>query len=191
MTNASWVYARAAGLVSWWLLAGDVVLGAVLAAGRRRGSGARWLIAMHRHTSSLALGFLLVHLWGVLSDTYIGFTLADVAIPFAASWRPAAMAAGSIALWLLVIVQGTSLARSRLSRTWWRRLHLSSYAAFALSTVHAVLAGSEMTNAGAVALGAATLVAVAAVTGIRVRGLRSSAAALTEPGIDEGGDDRR
>ena len=61
-------------------------------------------------------------------------------------------------MYLLVAVEATSLAKSRLPYRWWRIVHLGSYPLFALATVHSLSAGTDTTtviNDGlAVALGA-------------------------------------
>jgi DMSO/TMAO reductase YedYZ heme-binding membrane subunit len=56
------------------------------------------------------------------------------------------VAYGIVAMWLLVAVQLTSLARRRLSPAVWRGIHLTSYVVFWLTSIHAALAGSDTTN---------------------------------------------
>jgi DMSO/TMAO reductase YedYZ heme-binding membrane subunit len=46
-------------------------------------------------------------------------------------------------MWLLVAVQATSLAMRRLPRRFWRIVHLSSYVAFWLTSLHAAFAGTD------------------------------------------------
>ena len=59
----------------------------------------------------------------------------------ASSWKPAAVAWGIVAFYLLLAIEGTSLLRSRLPVRLWRGVHLTSYAMYALATVHLLLVG--------------------------------------------------
>ena len=49
-------------------------------------------------------------------------------------------------MWLLIAVQLTSLAMRRLPRRFWRIVHLSSYVAFWLTSLHAAFAGTDTTS---------------------------------------------
>ncbi len=88
-----------------------------------------------------------------------GAVCAAVLVPFAAKWHPAAVAGGILAMYLLVTVELTSLARHRLSARWWRAIHLSSIGAFVLATTHALAAGTD-TRAAIATWVAATALAV-------------------------------
>jgi DMSO/TMAO reductase YedYZ heme-binding membrane subunit len=46
-------------------------------------------------------------------------------------------------MWLLVAVQLTSLAMRRLPRKVWRFIHLSSYVAFWMASMHGAFAGTD------------------------------------------------
>ena len=139
-----WYVARSAGLVAWVLLALSVALG-VLRASRFTGKrpSAAWLLSIHRYLGGLASIFVAVHVLGIVSDNYVHFGLADVLVPLASSWHPAAVAWGIVAMWLLVAVELTSLARTTLPRSVWRWVHMSSYPLFLLASVHMVSAGTD------------------------------------------------
>src|SRR5438067_3786893 len=139
-----WYVARSSGLVAWTLLALSVALGITLSsriAGRRPSPA--WLLSIHRYLGGLASIFVAVHVAGLLADNYVDFRLVDVVVPFASRWHPVAVAWGIVAMWLLVAVELTSLARASLPRTLWRWVHLSSYPLFLLASVHMVTAGTD------------------------------------------------
>lgn len=140
----TWHLARSSGWVAWILLGCSVVWGA-LAAGRMVAGRAmpRWLLEMHRHLSWLTVMLLMVHLGALMADDYVEFGAAELLLPGMSSWRPTPVAWGIIALWLVVIVQVSSLARARLARRWWRRVHLLSYPAWCLAALHGVHAGTD------------------------------------------------
>jgi DMSO/TMAO reductase YedYZ heme-binding membrane subunit len=73
----------------------------------------------------------------------VHFGVADLLIPFASGWRPGAVALGVIAMYLVAAVEISSLLMRRLPRRLWRGIHLFSYVAFWLATVHLLTAGTD------------------------------------------------
>lgn len=142
-----WYLARASGIVAWLMLTATVIWGILLStkafSAHRRPV---WLLALHRWLAALMLSFLAVHLVALVADNYVSFALADLTIPYATDWKPGAVALGVLAMWLLLAVQLTSLAMRRLPRRFWRVLHLSSYVAFWLTSMHAAFAGTDTTS---------------------------------------------
>jgi predicted lysophospholipase L1 biosynthesis ABC-type transport system permease subunit len=163
MTHLGWYTARSAGLVAWVLLTASTCWGLGLSGRMFAGRKPRphWVLDLHRYLGGLATAFTGVHVAGVVADSYLHFGLADVLVPFASGWRPAAVAWGVVGLWLLVAVEATSLARRWLPRTLWRRVHYLSLPLFAFATLHGLTAGSDTTSrAGVVAaVGASAFVA--------------------------------
>jgi DMSO/TMAO reductase YedYZ heme-binding membrane subunit len=87
--------------------------------------------------------FVVVHLIGLAYDPWAAFGLDELLVPMASSWKPAAVAWGIVAFYLLLAIEGTSLIRSRLPVKLWRGVHLTSYAMYAMATVHLLLAGTD------------------------------------------------
>ena len=119
-----WHVARAGGLVAYGLLAASTIWGLAVSTrllGRWPAPG--WTLDLHRYLGGLALSFTGIHLAALLLDSYIQFDLLDLLVPFASTWRPGAVAWGVVAVYLLVAVQATSLARRRLPHRLWRRVH--------------------------------------------------------------------
>jgi predicted ferric reductase len=102
---------------------------------------------MHRWLGGVALIFTGVHVIALLADQYVHFGLAGVLVPFASKWHPVAVAWGVVALYLLLAVELTSLARARLPKKVWRRVHFASFALFIVSTIHGLAAGTDTKNA--------------------------------------------
>lgn len=173
-----WYVARSSGIVSWCLLAASVGLGITMslrAAARRRGIRpsptssrlrANWLLDLHRFLGGVATIFVGVHVGAIVADSYVHFGPTDVLVPLASSWHPVAVAAGIVAMYLLLAVELTSLARNRLTRNpstrWvWRFVHGASFPLFVLATLHGISAG---TDASALWLRTAMLLSAAIVT---------------------------
>jgi methionine sulfoxide reductase heme-binding subunit len=139
-----WYLTRASGISAWLMLTASVVFGVVLATKafpeQRRPA---WLLDLHRWLGGLSMTFLAVHLAALVADSYAHFGLTDLTIPYASDWKPGAVALGVVAAWGLLAVEATSLMMRRLSRRVWRGIHLTSYAIFWLTSLHAAAAGSD------------------------------------------------
>lgn len=142
-----WFLSRASGLVAWLMLTASVLWGIALATDlfprwRRRA----WLTDMHRWLAGLTAFFVTGHLATLLADRHTHFGVLDVLVPYASAWRPTAIAAGVVALWLFLAVETTSLAVKRLPGSWWRDIHIVGYWVFWLTTIHAALAGTDASS---------------------------------------------
>lgn len=145
-----WYVARSSGLVAWGLLAASMLWGLALTTRAFVGrASSRWLLDLHRWLAGLAVVFTGVHLVAITADSFVHFGPGDLFVPLATSWRPGAVAWGIVALYLLIAVEVTSLARRQLSPHLWRALHALSFPLFVLATVHALLAGTDTTHAWA------------------------------------------
>jgi len=146
-THVWWYLTRASGIVAWAMLTASVIWGIVLStkafAGHRKPA---WLLAMHRWLGGLTVAFLAIHLGALVADSYTHFDVVDLTVPYAADWKPGAVALGILAMWLLVAIEATSYAMRRLSRKVWRGVHLSSYLVFWATSLHAAFAGTDTTT---------------------------------------------
>ena len=139
-----WYVARSAGLVAWALLAASVLWGLALST-KILSPKVRpnWILDLHRWLGGLALTFTGVHVVSLLFDTYVHFGLVSVLVPFATSWHPGAVAWGVVSLYLLAAVEVTSLLKSRIPKSVWRKTHFASFVLFVTSTVHGLTAGTD------------------------------------------------
>lgn len=174
-----WYMTRASGLVAWIMLTASVIWGIILSTkafpNQRR---PKWLLAVHRWLGGLTLGFLAIHITSLILDNYVHFDLLDVLVPFATNWKPGAVALGILSMWLLVAIELTSLAKRHLSRRVWRGVHLSSYAVFWLTSLHAAYAGTDSSTTMYKLGAGASVVAIAWSLMYRIshrRGLRRAA----------------
>jgi methionine sulfoxide reductase heme-binding subunit len=158
-----WYVARSAGIVSWALLSASMAWGLALST---RAFGKRpkpsWLLDLHRYLGGLAVIFTGVHVFAILADSFVHFSLIDVLVPLSAGWHPVAVAWGIVSMYLLVAVEVTSLARRYLSKQVWKGFHFLSFPLFALATIHGLSAGTDAT--GKVVVAAAVVVAL--ITGL-------------------------
>lgn len=168
MSSTLWWYiARSSGLVAWFFLVATLMLG-TLASGKlvERKGARRWLLDLHPYLAGLSLLFVALHIVAILADAVVPFSWTDAIVPFASSWRPVAVAWGVIGLWLLAAIQLTSLARRHMPRRVWHAIHLTSYALCAVTTIHAITAGTDLAEplvGEAVAFAVATAMALSLV----------------------------
>ena len=89
-----------------------------------------WMLDLHRFLGGLALVFVVLHVGALTFDSFVGFDGDDLLVPYASSWRPAAVAWGITAAYLLVAVELTSLLMRHVRRGLWHAVHLFSYVVF-------------------------------------------------------------
>jgi predicted ferric reductase len=142
-----WFVARSSGIIAWGLLTWSLCWGLLMSTrllGRRVGPA--WLLDLHRHLGGLAVVFTAIHLLGLVADDYVTFGWVEILVPMASSWKPAAVAFGVVALYLLIAVEVSSLGMRRLPRSTWRWIHRSSVVLYGFATYHGIAAGTDAGN---------------------------------------------
>lgn len=164
-----WWVSRASGIVAWVGVAAAVIWGLLASTKliRKRGVPA-WILDLHRYLGTLTIVFVAVHVGAIWLDSFVTFTPTQLFVPFAASWRPHAVAWGIFATYLLVAVQITSWAMRRLPRKVWHRVHVLSLPMLAIATVHGFLAGTDRSNRAVQLAALALLVVVVFLLALRV-----------------------
>ena len=163
-----WYTIRASGVVTWGLVTASVLWGLLLSSRSTRRPRPAWVLDLHRFIAGLSFAFLGVHVGLLLVDSYIGFSPAALAVPFASHWRPAAVAWGILAVYLLIAIEATSLLMAHLSRRLWHAVHLGSFAVFAAATTHGLTAGTDAGKPVSRLFAIGSIVAVVLLTGLRV-----------------------
>ena len=147
-TQIWWYTARAGGIVAWSLLAASVLWGLAISTKATRGRvRPNWMLDMHRYLGGLSVVFVALHVLGLLSDSYVHFGPSEILVPLTSSYRPGAVAWGIVAMYLVLAVELTSLARKHLSKRVWRLTHCLAFPVFAFSTAHGLLAGTDSSGA--------------------------------------------
>lgn len=143
-THFWWNLARSSGVVSWVLVVASMLWGILLATRMLRPyDRPAWLLDLHRWFGALAVLGVGIHLFALHADSYVQFSIADLLFPFHSRWRPFAVVTGVIAMYMLVIVQLSSMLMKKLPKVVWRAIHLTSYVMFVLIAVHSILAGHD------------------------------------------------
>jgi sulfoxide reductase heme-binding subunit YedZ len=140
----TWIVLRAAGIGAYLMLFGAVAWGLAATtqvAGKRIARNTATLV--HQFLSTATLVLLGVHLGGLLLDRFVPFRPIDLVVPFHATFEPVAVAVGILAMYVMVVVLGSSWLRKRVGTTWWRRLHMLAVPMFSLAMVHGIFAGTD------------------------------------------------
>ena len=143
-----WYTARGAGLAALIVLTLATSLGALTSIKIR--SAAVRVISQytHRTAAGLGLGLIALHVGTILADRHAGVAVAGALVPFASTYRPNAVALGSIAAYLFVLLAALGLARGRLASSArgarvWRYVHTLTYGAWGLAMLHGLNAGTD------------------------------------------------
>jgi len=79
----------------------------------------------------------------LVGDQYIGYTLGQVLMPFASSYKPALTAAGQIGAWLSLLVTLSFYVRKYIGNRRWRSFHYASFVAYVLALGHSIFIGTD------------------------------------------------
>jgi sulfoxide reductase heme-binding subunit YedZ len=180
-----WITSRAAGIAALILASVSVCAGLLLSGRLRRSRGAELRVA-HEALSLATLAALAVHGLTLLGDSFLHPSLADVAVPFASSYKTFWTSTGIIAFWMLALLGASYYLRGRIGAQRWRKLHRLTALAWLLGLVHSLGEGTDAGQTWFLAMTA--LVAVPPLAMLAVRWARRSAgASATAPARAAGG----
>lgn len=147
-----WLASRASGIVAILLLTYTVLVGLMMGGKlvqrvlARPGKGSlavKHLLQSHEYASLAALIAIGVHGVTLLGDSYLHPTIAQIAVPFASEYRPFFTGLGVIGGYLATLLGLSFYLRSRIGMARWKKLHRWTLAAWALSVVHVLGAGTD------------------------------------------------
>jgi sulfoxide reductase heme-binding subunit YedZ len=168
-----WYLARAGGLAAMVLLSLATAFGALGSV--RRGDPERRVVWQYLHRTAAITGllFLVGHVSAVVLDAKSHVSLEAVVVPLTSSYRPIAVALGTLAAYLFVLVALLGALRGRLAASpgataTWRALHASAYMAWGLGLLHGFLAGTDSGHTWVRALDALVVGLVLAALLVRV-----------------------
>jgi predicted ferric reductase len=143
-----WYTARGAGLAALVVLSLATCLGAVTSVKIRSAATRVVTQYTHRAAAAVGLGLILVHVGALLADPKAGIGASGALVPFASAYRPNAVALGSIAAYVFIVVAALGVARGRLAASAraaraWRYTHTLAYAGWAAAMLHSINAGTD------------------------------------------------
>jgi hypothetical protein len=141
-----WILARCLGLAAYVALAALVVLGIWFRHPwrlTRRTPGPEALLRMHVALAASTIALLAGHIAASALDRYAGVGWSGALIPWHATYRPTAVALGTIAVYGIVLVSLSAALAGSLARRVWLPIHSVAAVLFGVSLVHGLLAGSD------------------------------------------------
>jgi predicted ferric reductase len=142
--SLEWMLIRGSGVAAFSLLSVSVIWGLLLTT-KLLGSWAKAKPLTWFH-ESLAVASLLatgLHVVAVVTDDFIDFTWSDALVPGQSSWRPLAMAFGSVGLYGLFVLSISFYLKRFIGVKAWRLLHFTSFGVFLTAALHGMLAGTD------------------------------------------------
>jgi predicted ferric reductase len=143
--TAYWYLSRSSAIVGYFMLWGSMLLGlAITNKLARAWPGGPTFAALHEHTGWLGMVLSAFHGLILLGDSYIGYSLNQVLIPFASdAYRPFWVGLGQISMYLMIFVVVSFYLKRWISYRLWRTLHYLSFVVFALGLLHGLFSGTD------------------------------------------------
>ena len=168
-TMLPWVFERLFAFLAYGALAGSVVYGLLLSTKLLDVIAHRPVtFSLHQDLASIGLGLAGIHGMLLALDRSVPFGLAQIAVPGLAPYAPLGVALGQVGFYLMAIVVGSFYLRRRIGQRAWRALHYLTFLAFAGSTAHGLMAGTDSTAPWAWWLYVGSSVAVTFLLGYRI-----------------------
>jgi predicted ferric reductase len=163
-------------MVAFALLTLAVVLGLALSGRAKLRYWPRFAVEdVHRFVGLLTGTFIALHVVTLFLDSYMPFSLRQLVVPGASSYRPLATALGIVAAELLLALAITNRLKKRLSYRFWRRAHYLNFAVWGLALGHGILGGTDRGSVWATSLYLAAGGLVAGLTVWRILNVQPSA----------------
>jgi sulfoxide reductase heme-binding subunit YedZ len=136
---------------------------------------------LHRYLSTVLLVFVAIHVVTLWLDPFAKFSLADMLIPFASTYKTLWMALGICAAELTVALALSVYVRRWVGYTAWRLIHYGTYSLFPLGLLHGLGTGTDSHRWWGIAIYAISALVVAAMVFWRA-GLGSEDPVPAQPG---------
>jgi len=142
--KAFWTASRLTAFLAYLAFAGSTAYGLGMSSGLIDAVvGKPVSLTLHRDLAWAGLALAAAHIFLLLGDGYIGFTLPTLLIPGTSPYLPVPVAIGQIAAWAALFTTLSFYARSRMGLRLWRGIHSLSAVVFALATAHGLFSGTD------------------------------------------------
>jgi methionine sulfoxide reductase heme-binding subunit len=150
-THLFWVISRGAGTTAIVLASAAVGVGLTMG-GRLIKGGAADRRAYHEVLSIAVMVSIAAHGLALLGDSYLHPSLADIAVPFALSYKTIPTSLGILAGWGMICLGLSYYARRRIGVKRWRLIHRFTALAWVFGLIHTFTEGSDRGQAWFIAL---------------------------------------
>ena len=146
-----WITRRAAGTTAMVLSSAAVGVGLTMG-GRLIKRGAPERRTLHEVLSLSVMVALVIHVLGLLGDSYFHPSLVGLTVPFFASYDKLYTAIGIVAGWGMIILGLSFYVRKRIGLNRWKLIHRFTAVAWLLGLVHTFTEGTDAGRTWFVAL---------------------------------------
>ena len=148
-SSLPWQWSRLLGFGAYFALTASVVYGLLLSTKILDAIAHRPItFALHQDLAAFGLGLAGVHGALLGLDRSVPMSIAELAVPFAAPYRPFWVGLGQLAFWIAVVVVASFYVRRRIGQRAWRLLHYATFLAFVGATAHGLGSGSDTATFG-------------------------------------------
>jgi len=143
-TQAYWFVTRASGILAYLLLWLACLWGILMSSKMVKGAvDATLLYGLHEFFPLLAVTFAALHAGVLLGDSYIGFHLTELLLPFTSQYETVWTGLGIVAFYLSSALIISFYVRRWIGQKTWRAFHYTTYLAVGLAIVHGLMIGSD------------------------------------------------
>jgi len=142
--QSTWFITRSAGMIAYLLLWLSTVWGLAISSKIiDRLLHRSFTFDFHQVISLLALGFLGLHVFILMADQYLPYSLAQILVPFLSPYRPFWVGIGVLAFYISILVTVTFYMRQKIGMKAFRLIHYASLAGYLGATLHGIFAGTD------------------------------------------------
>ncbi|WP_379152548.1 ferric reductase-like transmembrane domain-containing protein [Paenibacillus sp. sgz5001063] len=143
-----WTTVRAAGFTSYLLLFLAVTAGLLQGEPWVKGQRRVQLNLIHQWTGWFGLLFGLVHGLVLTYDQNVGYSLFELAIPFASHHEPLWTGLGTLSFYMLLLILISSDMIRTIGKKLWRAIHFLALPMFVMALLHGIMLGSDTREPG-------------------------------------------
>ncbi|MGZ3588425.1 MAG: hypothetical protein ACXVAE_05090 [Candidatus Limnocylindrales bacterium] len=145
--NLAWYAERMTAFLAYFALAGSVIYGLLLSTKILDVLAHRPItFSLHQDLAAIGLGLAAIHGALLGLDHSMPFSVAQIAVPFAAPYRPLWVGVGQLAFYLAGAVVASFYLRRRIGQRAWRLLHYLTFLVFVGATAHGLGTGTDSTS---------------------------------------------
>lgn len=142
--NTVWYLARAAGITGYLLLWVSLTLGIGITTRLFEPEVRRFSVFdLHSFVSVFSVLFVAAHVFVLLLDQYVGFTVGELLVPFHSSYQPLWVGFGQLAFYLLLVTTLSFYVRGWIGHRAWRALHFGTFLLYVFALVHGLFTGTD------------------------------------------------
>jgi methionine sulfoxide reductase heme-binding subunit len=142
--QSTWFITRSAGMIAYLLLWLSTIWGLAISSKIiDRLLHRSFTFDFHQVLSLLALGFLGLHVFILMADQYLPYSLSQILVPFLSPYRPFWVGIGVLAFYISILVSVTFYMRQKIGMKTFRLIHYTSLIGYLGATLHGIFAGTD------------------------------------------------